>query len=50
VREEKAHNPRLKVAISKDEFVQIMNNLNLSHPKHIKVSLPANLQCGLTKE
>jgi sulfur dioxygenase len=50
VQEEKAHNPRLKVAISKDEFVHIMDNLNLAYPKHIKVSLPANLQCGLTIE
>ena len=50
VKEEKAHNPRLKVVISKDEFVDIMNNLNLAYPKHIKVALPANLKCGLTQQ
>jgi len=45
VGEEKVHNPRL--AKSKEEFVGIMNNLNLPYPKHIDKSLPANLVCGL---
>lgn len=45
VGEEKAHNPRLSK--SKDEFIGIMNNLNLPYPKQIDKSLPANLVCGL---
>ncbi|GMH34157.1 hypothetical protein BSKO_01991 [Bryopsis sp. KO-2023] len=46
VAEEKAHNPRLTK--SKEEFVQIMNNLELSYPKKIDVAVPANLVCGIT--
>lgn len=31
----------------KDEFVEIMKNLNLPHPKKIDVAVPANLKCGV---
>ena len=43
--EEKTHNPRL----TKDQtgFIDIMANLNLSYPKKIDVSLPANQVCGI---
>ncbi|CAM4826164.1 unnamed protein product [Rotaria magnacalcarata] len=43
--EEKTHNSRLTK--SRDEFIQIMANLKLSHPKQIDKALPANLMCGL---
>lgn len=46
VAEEKAHNPRLNIQIDQAAFMGIMNNLNLSHPKKIKESLPANMACG----
>lgn len=44
VREEKAHNPRLKK--TKPEFVALMGALNLPYPKKIDESLPKNLVCG----
>ncbi|MBL6945469.1 MAG: MBL fold metallo-hydrolase [Rhodospirillales bacterium] len=43
--EEKAHNPRLQVG-SIDEYVDIMNNLNLPNPKQMDVAVPANLRIG----
>lgn len=45
VAEEKQYNPRLNK--SEMEFVNIMKNLNLPHPKKIDESLPANKFCGL---
>ncbi|HXF07146.1 MAG TPA: MBL fold metallo-hydrolase [Candidatus Acidoferrales bacterium] len=45
--EEKRHNPRLQVQ-SVDEYVNIMNNLNLPNPKYMDVAVPANLACGRT--
>ncbi len=44
--EEKAHNPRLQVS-SIDEYVDIMNNLDLPNPKLMDVAVPANLSIGL---
>lgn len=44
VLEEKQFNPRLTK--SKDEFVQLMNNLNLPYPKKIQESVPANIVSG----
>ncbi|CAH1103708.1 unnamed protein product [Psylliodes chrysocephalus] len=45
VGEEKRLNPRLSKSLK--EFVDIMNNLNLSYPKQIDKALPANKVCGL---
>ncbi len=45
--EEKANNPRLGNNKSKEEFVAIMNGLNLDMPKRIKESVPGNMKCGL---
>ena len=47
IAEEKALNPRLGVAKTKEEFVEIMNNLKLDYPKQIDKALPANLKCGI---
>lgn len=44
---EKKLNPRLNIGISRDKFIEIMNNLKLPTPKKIQESVPANLQCGL---
>ncbi|KAI9553915.1 hypothetical protein GHT06_019185 [Daphnia sinensis] len=43
--EEKKFNPRLTK--SKEQFVEIMNNLNLAYPAQIDKALPANKVCGL---
>ncbi|CAM9875767.1 unnamed protein product [Chrysoparadoxa australica] len=47
IAEEKAHNLRLALGKTEDEFVEIMANLNLSYPAKIDVAVPANLQCGI---
>tara|TARA_Y100001970_G_C14199099_1_gene840010 strand:+ start:158 stop:850 length:693 start_codon:yes stop_codon:yes gene_type:complete len=43
---EKNNNPRLQVN-SKEEYAEIMNNLNLTNPKMMDIAVPANLK-GLT--
>jgi len=48
IESEKNNNPRLQVS-SKEEYVEIMENLNLENPKMIDVAVPANLK-GLTLE
>jgi glyoxylase-like metal-dependent hydrolase (beta-lactamase superfamily II)/rhodanese-related sulfurtransferase len=45
IEEEKAYNPRLQVK-SVDEYVAIMNNLNLANPKMMDVAVPANMKVG----
>ncbi|XP_032688696.1 persulfide dioxygenase ETHE1, mitochondrial isoform X2 [Odontomachus brunneus] len=45
VAEEKALNPRLSKSL--EDFVHIMNNLNLPYPKMIDKAVPANKVCGL---
>jgi sulfur dioxygenase len=49
IREEKAFNPRLQVK-SMEEYVALMNNLNLSNPKMMDVAVPANMKVGLHQE
>lgn len=44
---EKRLNPRLKLDVSKEEFINIMANLKLAYPKKIQEAVPANQQCGL---
>lgn len=45
--EEKTFNPRLTKSL--EEFVNIMDNLNLAKPKKIDISVPANLLDGMDK-
>jgi glyoxylase-like metal-dependent hydrolase (beta-lactamase superfamily II)/rhodanese-related sulfurtransferase len=47
--EEKQYNPRLKVK-SVDEYVDLMNNLNLPNPKMMDVAVPANMHVGLHQD
>ncbi len=47
--EEKFFNPRLKVK-SIDQYVDLMNNLNLPNPKMMDVAVPANMHVGLRQE
>lgn len=44
---EKETNPRLGANKTKDEFIEIMNNLNLDYPKMIDAAVPANLRDGM---
>ena len=47
--EERRCNPRLQVK-SVDEYVEIMNNLNLPNPKMMDVAVPANMRIGLAQD
>ena len=47
--EEKMFNPRLQVK-SVDEYVDIMNNLNLPDPKMMDIAVPGNLNLGISLE
>ena len=47
--EEKAFNPRLQVSCA-EEYVEIMNNLDLPNPKQMDVAVPANLRVGLPQD
>ncbi len=43
---EKKYNPRVGLNNSEDDFINIMDNLNLPYPKKIDMALPLNLVCG----
>ncbi len=43
--EEKHFNPRL-AGKTREEYIEIMNNLNLPDPKLMDIAVPANLKCG----
>ena len=47
--EEKAFSPRLQ-AKSREEYMAIMNGLNLSNPKMMDVAVPANQTIGLAQD
>jgi len=47
--EERMFNPRLQVK-SIDEYVEIMNNLNLPDPKMMDIAVPGNLNLGISLE
>lgn len=49
IAEEKAYNPRLQVS-SVDEYVDMMNNLNLPDPKMMDVAVPANRKVGMDQD
>ena len=44
--QEKARNPRLGEGKTVEEFVAIMDGLNLPRPKRMDVAVPANRECG----
>lgn len=48
VREEKRFNARIRLDKSLEEFVEIMNELDLAYPKQMDVAVPANLDSGLS--
>ena len=45
--EEKTWNPRLSGGRSRQEFIDLMNNLNLDMPKRINEAVPANMSVGI---
>lgn len=46
VAEERSFNPRVGGAADERDFVALMENLNLPHPKQIDVAVPANQRSG----
>ena len=46
IAQERARNPRLGDGTTIDEFVAVMDGLNLPRPKKIDVAVPANRECG----
>jgi len=46
IAQEKKRNPRLGGGKSKQEFIDIMNNLELPYPRKIDFAVPGNEQCG----
>ncbi|WP_119632774.1 MBL fold metallo-hydrolase [Methylocaldum marinum] len=46
IKQEMAKNPRLGAGKSREEFIAIMNELDLPYPKYIDQALPANQACG----
>ena len=46
IAQEKARNPRLGHGRSKDEFVALMNGLELPYPRKIDFAVPGNEACG----
>jgi len=46
IKQERTNNPRL-TGKSREQFIEIMNNLNLPNPKLIDEAVPANRYCGL---
>lgn len=47
IAQEKARNPRLGLARTREEFKAIMAGLNLPHPTFIDYAVPGNRQCGV---
>ncbi|MEM7715129.1 MAG: MBL fold metallo-hydrolase, partial [Cyanobacteria bacterium P01_A01_bin.68] len=46
IAEEKRLNPRF-AGKTRDDFINLMENLNLPFPKKIKQAVPANRNCGM---
>src|SRR6201994_4670020 len=49
IEEEKAFNPRLQIG-SIEQYVDLMNSLNLPNPRLMDVAIPANMKVGLHQE
>lgn len=47
--EEKRYNPRLQVK-SVEDYIELMNNLNLPNPKLMDVVMPANMHVGMKQD
>ncbi|MDD5035212.1 MAG: MBL fold metallo-hydrolase [Methylococcaceae bacterium] len=50
IQQEKAKNSRLGQNKTREQFIDIMNNLKLDYPRYIDHALPANQDCGRVKQ
>ncbi len=48
IHQERHKNPRIGGGTSREQFIAIMNGLNLPYPRHIDAAVPANMACGRT--
>ena len=46
ITEERQHNPRLGTGKTREEFITIMNELDMDPPDRMHEALPSNLRCG----
>lgn len=46
--EEKKYNPRLGNGKTREEYIEIMDNMDLPKPKMIEKAVPGNMECGLS--
>ncbi|MDX2507808.1 MAG: MBL fold metallo-hydrolase [Gammaproteobacteria bacterium] len=46
--EEKKYNPRLGEGKTREEYIEIMDNMDLPKPKMIDKAVPGNMECGLS--
>ena len=46
--EEKKYNPRLGNDKTREEYIKIMENMDLPKPKMIEKAVPGNMECGLS--
>jgi len=44
--EEKKYNPRIHTGVTREQYITIMNEMDLPKPKHIDIAVPGNLSCG----
>ena len=49
IRQEMQKNERLGPGTDREDFIRIMNSLDLPLPRHIHAAVPANLACGSTE-
>lgn len=47
---EKQFNPRVGMGKNKNDFIKLMSDLKLAHPRQINTALPANMACGQVQE
>jgi sulfur dioxygenase len=47
--EEKAVNPRLGGGATREEYIKIMNDMDIPKPQRIDIAVPGNLKCGHNK-
>ncbi len=50
IAQEKTRNPRLGGGKGKEEFIEIMNGLDLPYPRKIDFAVPGNMECGRCPE
>lgn len=47
IAQEKARNPRLGKGMSLEQFVELMNGMDLPYPRRIDFAVPGNAECGV---